>query len=190
MTSCAWSDADESLLDEIYKLEKLSRMNSIYYELRLSRVKKISFWMEVSIATTASGSGLASLLAHGQGYVGWMGQYIWPVIAIIAATAAIIRPIYGPGRMIEAYVRQHQGYQGNYFSLRKLALEVRQEGKISEGHRRAYFSHYERHVQLSEAKLAEDEAAPSDKVRNEAMRRADEELPREKFWWPGEAYPG
>jgi hypothetical protein len=86
------------MLDNIYQLECISRMNAIYYELRLSRVQFIAFYMEVIVAATASGSGVAALLAKNDSYVGTFGQYVWPAIALVAAIGAVVRPIYAPGK--------------------------------------------------------------------------------------------
>ena len=141
--------------------------------------------MEAMIAATASGSGLAAILAKGEGYLGVAGQYIWPIVALIAAAAAIIRPIYAPSRKIESFTRQHQGYHANYFALKKLAFAIRQEEQITDEHRRRYDTLYDRHVQLStDAKAAEDESAPKDRYRREAEERTRDELPPESFWWP------
>ena len=184
-TNRVWTDAELDLLDNIYQLQCLSRMNAIYYELRLTKVQFISFWMEVCIATTASGSGVASLLSNSSGLLGGIGAPVWPVIAILSAIAAIVRPIYSPGKKIEALTRQHQGYVANFFALQKLAFAIRQEGSMSSEHRRRFDTCYDRHVQLStDAKASDDESAPKDKYRTKAEARTRKELPAEKFWWP------
>lgn len=144
--------------------------------------------MEATIAATASGSGIASLLVKSEGYVGIIGQYAWPIIALIAAISAIVRPIYAPGKKIEAFTRQHQGYLANYFALKKLAFAIRQDAKITDEHRRRYETIFDRHVQLStDAKASEDEAAPKDRYRAEAEARTRKELPPDSFWWPPRA---
>lgn len=182
-----WSDAQLDLLDNVYQLQCLSRMNAIYYELRLAEVQFLSFWMEISIAATASGSGLASLLSNKSGPLGEAAQVVWPLVAILSAIAAIVRPIYSPGKKIETLTRQHQGYAANFFALQKLAFAIRQEGSISNEHRRRFDTFYDRHVQLStDAKASEDEAAPKDKHRAKAEARTRLELPAEKFWWPAQ----
>jgi hypothetical protein len=188
LTKPTWSHASLDVLDNVYQLQCLSRMNAIYYGLRLSRVQTISFWMEVTIAATASGSGLASIVANSADFIGILGQAIWPLVAIVAALFAIVRPIYAPGRKIEAFTRQHQGYQANYFALKKLAFAIRQENTITSEHRRRYDTCFDRHVQLStDGKSSEDEVAPNDRFRKEAEARTRAELPSDRFWWPSDA---
>ena len=93
----AWSDADLSLLESVYQLQFISRMNAIYYELRLSRVRSTAFWMETIIAVAASGSGVAALVATGTSILESWGSTVWPAVALMAAVLAVIRPIYSPG---------------------------------------------------------------------------------------------
>jgi hypothetical protein len=160
-------------------------MNAIYYELRLAKMLKISFWMDVIIAATASSSGVASIIAKSTGIVGIVGQTVWPLVAVVAAICAIVRPVYAPGKKIETFARQHQGYHANYFALKKLAFAIRQEDCVTRDHRRRFDTFFDRHVQLStDAKGAEDEAAPNSTFRKEAEERTRIELPADSFWWP------
>src|SRR5262245_8244704 len=126
----SWLDSDIALLNEVYSLTCVSRMNAIYYESRLGRIQNYSFWMEVITAATASGSGLAAVSFLQVGY----GQWVWQVLALTAALVAVIRPIYAPGKKIEAFTRQHQGYHANYFSLKKLSSSIRQGSAVTVEH--------------------------------------------------------
>jgi hypothetical protein len=176
MTEETWTDADVALLGDTYDLECTSRMNVLYYEKRLGRLQLISFWMEVVIAATASGSGLAAVtLIKSE-----PGQWLWQGLALLAAAVAVIRPIYAPGKKIEAVTRQLQGYHANFFALKKLAAAIRQEASVTNDHRRRYDTFFDRHVQLS----AEDELTPNQKCLAEARKRAGKELPVDNFWWP------
>lgn len=86
-----WTDANIDLLRHIYELQSKSLTNAYYYGRRLYVMQTIAFWMEVAIAATASGSGLASLATIASGY-------IWKTLILIAAAIAIVRPIYAPGK--------------------------------------------------------------------------------------------
>src|SRR4051794_38095192 len=103
-----WSRADTELLEHIYELQSKSLTNRNYYARRLKRVQSIAFWMEVMLAATASGSGLASLAS------GMAGKEIWQVILLAIAVIAVIKPIYSPGKKIERLSRLVQGYSTNY----------------------------------------------------------------------------
>jgi hypothetical protein len=81
-----WADTDIDLLRHIYELQSKSLTNADYYGRRLHRTQTIAFWMEIAIAATASGSGLASLATIASGY-------IWQTLIFIAAAVAIVRPI-------------------------------------------------------------------------------------------------
>lgn len=173
---CNWVDADVALLKGVYTLQCKSRMNTIYYERRLGQLQRHSFWMEIAIALAASGSSVGALL---QANKSW-GPEIWQALALVAAVVAIIRPIYAPGKKIETFTRQQQGYHANFFNLEKLAFRIRQEGHVTDEHRRRYDSLYDRYVQLS----TEDEPAPYERCLAYAQRRTEQELPPAQFWWP------
>lgn len=175
-THTRWPDADIALLSEIYDLQCTSRMNTLYYDNRLARVMSISFWMEVVTAASASGSGLLAVLNDAGGW----GNVAWQALALFAALVAVIKPIYAPSKKIELFTRQQQGYHANYFSLKKLAFNIRQEGVVSEEHRRHYSTVFDRHVQLA----TEDENSPNRKLVLMAQERTARELPPDSFWWP------
>jgi hypothetical protein len=82
-TDTPWPDRDIALLQEIYELTCTSRMNAIYYAKRLAALQKESFFMEVTTAVTASGSGVAALTLWNQG----AGQVAWQALALRAGQA-------------------------------------------------------------------------------------------------------
>jgi hypothetical protein len=176
MSNETWTDADQALLGDVYKLQCTSRMNVIYYEMRLGRLQFYSFWMEVVIAATASGSGLA---AFAKGATGWVEQ-LWQALALVAAVVAVIRPIYAPGKTIEAFTRQLHGYRANSFGLEKLAAAIRQEASVTKYHRQRYDTFFDHYAQLS----ADDEVSPKEKLRVRAFDRVKQELPDDLFWRP------
>jgi hypothetical protein len=176
-----WTDADVALLGSVYDLQCVSRMNALYYERRLSRLQNYSFWMEVVTAATASGSGLAALTL----FATVPGRWAWQVLALVAAVIAVVRPIYAPGKKIESFTRQHQGYHANFFALKKLAFDMRQASCVTPEHRKRYDTDFDRHVQLS----TEDEATPHKRSLEEARQLAERELPPDSFWWPASALP-
>src|SRR4051812_35451872 len=171
-----WVDADVALLNGVYTLQCKSRMNAIYYERRLGQLQRHSFWMEIAIALAASGSGVGALLQTNKPW----GPEIWQALALVAAVVAIIRPIYAPGKKIEAFTRQQQGYHASFFNLEKLAFMIRQEGHVTDDHRRRYDTFYDRYVQLS----TEDEPAPHERCLIYAQHRTEQQLPPAQFWWP------
>jgi hypothetical protein len=179
--SCNWTDAEVALLSSVYDLQCVSRMNALYYERRLSQLQNHSFWMEVVTAATASGSGLAALTL----FATIPGRWAWQALALVAAVVAVVRPIYAPGKKIENFTRQHQGYHANFFALRKLTFDIRQDGCVTPEHRKRYDTDFDRHVQLS----TEDETALDRKFLEEARRLAEKELPPDGFWWPASALP-
>ncbi|WP_372618437.1 hypothetical protein [Falsiroseomonas sp.] len=171
-----WPDRDIALLQEIYELTCTSRMNAIYYAKRLAALQKESFFMEVTTAVTASGSGVAALTLWNQG----AGQVVWQGLALTAAVVAVVKPLRAPGKRIEVFTRQQQGYHANFFALKKLAFAIRQGGQVSDDHRKAFDTIYDRHVQLN----TEDETTPDDDLRREAQEAVRKELPAAGFWWP------
>jgi hypothetical protein len=171
-----WPDADVALLTEIYELTCTSRMNAIYYGNRLGALQKESFFMEVTTAVTATGSGVAALTLWNQG----AGQVAWQGLALLAAIVAVVKPLRAPGKRIEVFTRQQQGYHANFFALKKLAFSIRQAAEVTADHRKAFDTVYDRHVQLN----TEDETTPDEKLRQKAQEAVRKELPGAGFWWP------
>lgn len=174
--NAAWSDADTGLLQAIYELQCTSRMNAIYYAARLRALQKESLVMEVLTAATASGSALAA-------WESWSRPglaAVWQGLALAAAIVAIVKPLRAPGKRIEVFTRQQQGYHANFFALKKLAFAVRQAGAVTEDHRKRYDTVYDRHVQLN----SEDETTPDEHLRRQAQEAVKQELPATSFWWP------
>lgn len=174
--SASWPDPDIALLKEVYELQCTSRMNAIYYGRRLDALQKEAFFMEVTTAITASGSGVAALALWNQG----VGQLAWQALALTAAVVAVVKPLRAPGKRIEVFTRQQQGYHGNFFALKKLAFAIRQGGAVTDDHRKRFDSVYDRHVQLN----TEDETTPDEKIRAAAQEAVRKELPAAEFWWP------
>jgi hypothetical protein len=171
-----WPDADIALLKEIYELQCTSRMNAIYYGARLGALQKEAFFMEVTTAITASGSGVGALTLWNQG----AGQFLWQGLALVAAIVAVVKPLRAPGKRIEVFTRQQQGYHGNYFALKKLGFLIRQMGAVTDDHRKRYDTVYDRHVQLN----TEDEMSPDEELRRQAQEAVKKEFPPASFWWP------
>jgi len=176
VSATSWPDADIALLKEVYELQCTSRMNAIYYGSRLGALQREAFFMEVTSAVTASGSGVAALTLWNQGV--W--QFAWQGLALLAAIVAVVKPLRAPGKRIEVFTRQQQGYHGNFFAMRKLAFSIRQAGAITDDHRKRFDTVYDRHVQLN----AEDESSPDEDMRRRAQEAVRKELPGAEFWWP------
>ncbi|MGG5812083.1 hypothetical protein [Falsiroseomonas sp. CW058] len=171
-----WPDSDIALLKEVYELQCTSRMNAIYYGRRLEALQKEAFIMEVTTAITASGSGVAALALWNQG----AGQAAWQALALVAAIVAVVKPLRAPGKRIEVFTRQQQGYHANYFAMKKLAFSIRQAGLVTDDHRKRFDTVYDRHVQLN----TEDENSPDEEIRKSAQEAVRKELPPAEFWWP------
>jgi hypothetical protein len=167
-----WTDANIDLLRHIYELQSKSLTNAYYYGRRLHVMQTIAFWMEVAIAATASGSGLASLASIASG--------VWQTLILIAAAVAIVRPIYAPGKKIEHLSRLVQGYSTNYFALGKLSFAISQAGLVNDETRRRYDLIFDRHVQLS----SDDEPTWNERLLAKAEERTKTVLPESLFWWP------
>lgn len=166
---------DRAFLESVFDLLCISRLNAIYYEMRLSRIQRENFFIEVIIASTASGSAVAGLgFWHGNPF----GQWIWATLAITAAVASIIKPLYAPSKKIELFTRQRQSYHNNYFALQKLVYSLQQSSDISDELRKRFETIFDRHVQLS----GEDEPAVKVKVLRKAEERCSKALPPEIFW--------
>jgi hypothetical protein len=156
-------------------------MNAIYYAGRLGKLQTHSLWMDIVIAATASGSGLAAVTQSALPDA--ITHPLWQILSVLAAVVAVVRPVYAPGKRIEALTRQKQGYETNYFALRMLTSAIRQDSKVTADHRRRYATCFERHEKLS----LQDEPSPDQKRLSEARRLVEEELPATRFWWPNGA---
>ena len=64
-----WTKQNIDLLRNIYNLQNESLVNRYYYGMRLQSAQKVAFWMEISVAVTASGSiGYAAYYAATREY--------------------------------------------------------------------------------------------------------------------------
>ena len=180
-TTTPWTDADLALLSAVYDLQCSSRMSAFYYGRRLESLQRDGVVLEVLTAIAASGAFIGALTLPSL----WPWNLAWQGMALVAALAALLKPLRAPGRRIERFTRQQLGYHANYFALKKLAFAMRQAGLVTEEHRKTYDSCYDRHVQLNN----DDEANLDEEVWREVQELVRKELTPADFWWPPSPIP-
>lgn len=173
-----WTDADRTLLREIYKLQRTAHMNELYYAKRLGQVQRWATLLEIATAITASGSGVAALTI----WQGDAGKALWQLLAVVAAVAAVLKVVLAPSKRVELLTRQLQGYRANYFALKKLGFDISQHGAVTDDIRKRHATFYDRHVQLG----SEDEQTPDRVLLEAAQDECDTALPASSFWWPAD----
>lgn len=74
---------------DVYDEYRTARLNVKYHAGLLRRQKRISFWLELTLAISAPTSAVAGLWF----WQSDIGAILWRIFAVIAAFAAIVKPL-------------------------------------------------------------------------------------------------
>lgn len=90
----------------VYDLYRTARLNVKYYAARMHRLEQINFWMELFIAVTAPSSAITGLWF-------WdtqIGGILWKSLGMVAAVAAILKPLVLLSKKMKEYNEVLSGY--------------------------------------------------------------------------------
>ena len=109
----------------VYDLYRETRLNVKYYSTKLSRLNKFNLALELIIAIAAPSSAIAALWFWDND----IGEVVWKYFGVIAAVAAILKPILSLSKKINSYSDVVSGYRAMEFDLYEIKELIIQKGK-------------------------------------------------------------
>ncbi len=163
----------------VYDKLRSARLNVKYYGRRLSTLEAKNFCMELILAASAPSSAIAGLWFWDTPY----GKLTWQYLGIIAAVAAVLKPLLGLTKKIKDYESVLTGYRTLEYDL----MEIK---TLIETHQR-YDSPLQSDLKraLAREKILvgkTPETREDGKVKAECDAEVRRELPSKSFFIPGE----
>ena len=162
--------AKVSWLNEQYKV---ARYNTVLYGKLLNRAKKYSFTVETILAVSAPGTLGTLILVNEQ-------QWLTIMLACIASTVALLKPILSINDKIERYTRLHNTYNEITCELEFLIGKVRVDGDFSGALGLRFDMQMERMIKLSEL----DDPWFREKDKKNSYKQVLKEIPAGHLWIP------
>jgi hypothetical protein len=114
-------------LYQIYDALRTLLLNKKYYAFQLHRLRNYSFWMEITIAAGATGSGVA-------GFAVWQlqeGKLVWGFISGVSVILAIAKPLLRLTERIEEYAKLYGEYTGAFVRVKILVDDIQVDKNLS-----------------------------------------------------------
>jgi len=171
-----FTELDRAFVLQLWDDARTARLSDLYYGNRIRTLSRISFWSEILIAATATGSGIAGLAVWQHD----IGQWLWAIIAAAAALLAIAKPLMNLDRQLTACTKQQQVYRSILSSLKYLAFDIEQATEIKTEHR----DRYRRNREMLMKAENDDENAPSASLVSRLYDKVNQEMPAASLWVP------
>ncbi len=91
----------------VYDKLRTARLNVKYYSRRLEQIERENFWIELILLVTAPTSAIAGLWFWNTEY----GSLAWKYLGVIAAVAAILKPLLALTKKIKDFESVVGGYR-------------------------------------------------------------------------------
>ena len=109
----------------VYDKLRTARLNVKYYSRRLTRLEAENFWTELVLLASAPSSAVAGLWFWQTRH----GELAWRYIGIVAAVAAVLKPVRSLTKRIKELEGAVSGYRALEYDLREIKSLVEQKGK-------------------------------------------------------------
>jgi hypothetical protein len=109
----------------VYDKLRSACLNVKYYSRRLQSLERWNFGLEFLIGATAPSSAIAALWFWNTEY----GQPAWRYLAVIAAIAAVAKPLLNLTKRIKEYESILSGYRTLEYDLREISTLIEQKKK-------------------------------------------------------------
>lgn len=111
----------------VYDLYKTARLNVKYHSIRLGKIERYNFAIELLIAITAPTSAITGI---------WLlnteaGQNIWKYIAALAAISAVIKPLLRLPHQIKTLEQTLSGYRALEYDVEQIVNRIKSERTYS-----------------------------------------------------------
>jgi hypothetical protein len=161
----------------VYDKLRTARLNVKYYSRRLQAFERVNFVIELVLLATAPSSAIAALWF-------WkleVGKPVWQALGIIAAFAAVLKPLLGLTKRIKEFESVLSGYRVLDFDLMDIKAMVEQRGKYDS----SLQSDFRRALQRERILVGKTpEARENVGVKRRCQDEVNRELPAECFYVP------
>ncbi|MCW0506940.1 hypothetical protein [Aeromonas piscicola] len=129
---------------EVYDLLRTAKLNEKYFGYRLKKYVCINFFMEFTIAATASTSAVASLTLWNDG----LGGYFWKIFLVLSAVISVAKPILGITKRVRLYEEVLSEYRSLSYELLQLKISISTARKYDGYHKGKLQEAMEKHAAL------------------------------------------
>ena len=164
---------------DLYDLLRTARLNVKYYSVKLARVERTNFIIELVLAISAPTSAISGLFFLQTYY----GKVAWQILTVIAAFTAIIKPMLRIPEKIRKFEEIVTGYKTLENDLQLISVQIKDKKSYSQNHKTEFKRALERKNYLSstEFKHVEDK-----KLKAKLQEEVITELPKDSFFIPEE----
>lgn len=167
----------------VYDKLRTARLNVKYYGMQMHRREMANFWIELILMASAPTSAIAGLWF-------WQtpeGQAVWKYMGIVAAVAAILKPLLGLTKRIKEYESILSGYRMLEYDLMEIKTSIEQKQKYDTSMQAELRKALQREKSLVGKNPESQENKRIKKVCQDEVRR---ELPPDCFYVPEEENHG
>ena len=171
------SDRADSPVWGVYDLYRTARLNVKYYSSRLHKFEIFNAGIDIIIAATAPTSAIAGLWFWNTP----IGNTAWKVLGIIAAIAAVTKPILMLPKRIKSYNEVLAGYRTLEHDLYQIKEMINQKQRYD----KALQLDYTKALKRKGALVAKDPETKQDKTLiKKLVAEINQELPVGSFYIP------
>lgn len=163
----------------VYDKLRSACLNVKYYSRRLQTLERLNFGLEFLIGATAPSSAVAALWFWNTEY----GQTAWKYLAIIAAVAAVCKPLLNLTRRIKEYESILSGYRTLEYDLREIRTLIEQKKKYDH----ALQIEFKKAVQREKTLIAKNpETRECARIKRKCEEEVRQHFPPKNFFVPEE----
>jgi hypothetical protein len=163
----------------VYDKLRTARLNVKYYSRRLQTLERINFFLELVLLASAPSSAIAGLWFWDQP----LGKVAWQYFGIVAAIAAVLKPLLSLTKRIKEFESVLSGYRILEYDLMEIKILVEQTKKYDA----PLQSELEKALQRERTLVGKTpETRENAKIKRLCEAEVLQEFPRESFFVPEE----
>jgi len=113
----------------VYDRLRTARLNVKYYSRRLETIERTNFCIELVLLASAPTSAVAGLWFWEEPF----GKIVWQYLGVVAALAALLKPLLSLPRKIKEFESVLAGYRMLEYDLMEIKVLVEQKKKYDAG---------------------------------------------------------
>jgi hypothetical protein len=161
----------------VYDKLRTARLNVKYYGCRLQSTERLNFSIELLILVAAPTSAVAGLWFWNTEY----GKVIWQYMGVLAAIAAVVKPLLGLTKRIKDYENILSGYRMLDFDLMDIKRSIERKRKFDA----ALQTEFDKAIQRERQLIGKNpENLEKKRVLLRCQNEVLQELPPESFFIP------